>query len=382
VQLPRGLLRRRPPAMQLLGLASLAAVAWALRPAAALLGAAETCPGAIDVPGYGPVQLVATQWNVAKDAAAKVDVVNGQVLPHLKGRAYFADSCQAGKYNFNDYVALGLLGKSLRFTADLSSAGCGCNVALYLTNLHQNPNISNCLDYYCDANSVCGVPCPEIDVMEANQFAWHSTLHTSDDRFGKGAGYGGGGPGWNGPRDWDSSQYGPGGSCIDTNFPFQVAASFPVDESEKLTAMTITLSQPSRPCTLSVTIDGYDGNTSKWAKGDGHGMLELTDALRAGMTPIASFWESKDMLWMDGNGNDTLGPCSKDLVHQCPEVVPMYDFSVVSLTPSKQQQEHGHMLYAMVAVGCVILAALAAGLYLVASRKSHRLLGEENESAD
>ena len=104
--------------------------------------------------------------------------------------------------------------------------------------------------------------------------AWHSTLHTAQDHGGMGAGYGGG-DGWDGPRDFDSSQYGPGAKCIDTNKPFQVAASFPIDADGNMIAMEVKLSQEGKGCPLTMRVDGY-------AKG----YAELTKALAEGMTLI------------------------------------------------------------------------------------------------
>merc|ERR1712203_308533 len=102
---------------------------------------------------------------------------------------------------------------------------------------------SECSDFYCDANSVCGVACAEIDIREANQYAWHSTLHTSHDGNGLAAGYGGGGMGWNGPRDWTAAQYSPNSQCINTSAPFEVEVSFPSDAQGLLKAMEVKLSQ-------------------------------------------------------------------------------------------------------------------------------------------
>ncbi|CAK0850437.1 unnamed protein product, partial [Prorocentrum cordatum] len=209
------------------------------------------CPGEINIDGDGPVQLINTVWNLGDDHAGKVKVdtkvgKNGAVVPYMSGRTYFAEACKPGVYNHNEYVAMNLLGKTFSYTVDLTDAGCGCNAALYLTNLRQNPNVSECQDYYCDANNVCGVSCAEVDIMEANQHAWHSTLHTATDRDGAAVGYGGGGPGWSGPRDWAEKDYGPKGRCVDTEKTFRVSVSFPVDSNGVLTAMDVKLEQKGK----------------------------------------------------------------------------------------------------------------------------------------
>jgi hypothetical protein len=239
----------------------------------------------------------------------------------MDSRSYFASNCTAGHYDFKQYVALNLLGKTMRYTTDLSGAGCGCNAAFYLTSMRQNERPSQCFDYYCDANNVCGESCAEIDIQEANQRAWHSTLHTATDHGGVGAGYGGG-DSWDGPRDWTSQQYGPGAGCIDTSKPFVVAVSFPTDAQGQLAAMEVQLSQPSGrlpPCPLSVRVGSYSG------------MAELSRAMAAGMTPIVSYWSDNNMLWMDGKGSDGQGPCASDNEAACSEHVKFYGFSVASI---------------------------------------------------
>ena len=75
-------------------------------------------------------------------------------------------------------------------------------------------NRTKCGDYYCDANSVCGEACTEMDIQEANNHAFAITPHKCSgdcpsctcDRGGCGA---------------HVQNYGPGGK-IDTTRPFQV----------------------------------------------------------------------------------------------------------------------------------------------------------------
>jgi len=274
------------------------------------------CPGQVNVSGFGLVSIVPTGWQTSTGPAPLSVRDGSRIESHLGSRAYFANDCQAGSYNHTHYLGLNLLGKTMRYMADLSGLGCGCNAAFYLTNMRQNAHKSECLDYYCDANNVCGQSCAEIDVQEASMRAWHSTLHTTADHSGLGLGYGGGGPGWSGPRDWSREQYGPGARCIDTTKPFEVAVSFPVDWQCNLAAMTVTLSQEGHDCPLSLTIGNYNG------------MAEMSAALRAGMTPIVSYWNSEDMLWMDGAGQDGLGPCAEDVPAGCGNLTSFYDFSI------------------------------------------------------
>lgn len=161
--------------------------------------------------------------------------------------------------------------------------------------------------------------------------AWHSTLHVLDDGSGIGAGYGGG-INWNGHRDWTKEEYGPNSRCIETTKPFQVAVSFPVDSTGRLVAMVTELSQPGRPCNLTIKA----GASGYWHNGR-DGMAELTEALKAGMTPIVSYWSSENMLWMDGRGADGLGPCDRDEPEACANRVKFFDFSLEPITAGLQQ---------------------------------------------
>jgi len=142
---------------------------------------------------------------------------------------------------------------------------------------------------------------------------------------------GGGGWNWNGPRDWSTSEYGPGASSIDTSKPFQVEVGFPADGDCQLKAMEITLSQDARSdCTLKLAIDSYSG------------MTEMTEALTAGMTPIVSYWKSADMLWMDGKGADGQGPCETDSPDDCGKRAKFSNFSVGTIPGSACMSRLAH----------------------------------------
>jgi len=324
--------------------------------------AMETCPGTIEFDGYGPVEITVTAVNTDQgDDAATVNVEDGKVMPDYNGRSYFADTCHSGQFDHKAYLALPLLNKAITFTTDMSGLGCGCNAAFYLTNMHQNSKISKCGDYYCDANSVCGVACHEIDIMEGNAHAFHYTLHSEDDRFGVGGGYGGGSPHWSGPREWTKQQYGPGGECINTSEPFQVTAAFPMDSWGMLKAMVITLSQAGKPCNLTGSVTHYDGNTTNSAKGSNAGMAALTGSLKAGVTPIVSFWGHDDMTWMDGVGKDGLGPCAKDTEVNCPNSTTMRDFMLTELPPPEPLW---HLfLWHIIGAGALLAVGAVTGIY-------------------
>lgn len=252
-------------------------------------GGVKTCPGSVSVGGLGNSDVVAAQWNEPGKPAGPVDVQGGRIEAQMWGRAYLANSCSSGSYDNANYLAVKLLGKKLRYTTDISQAGCGCNAAMYLVPMHKNTEATSCEDHYCDASWVCGASCAEIDVQEANTHAWHSALHKEYDMSGVAAGYGG----WvhnNNKYDFNSEKFGPGAKCIDTSLPFQVTASFP-ESGGRLVRMDVTLSQGS--CSLEISHKDYPADP---------GFAQISKALSEGMTPVVSYWKASDMLWMDGPG--------------------------------------------------------------------------------
>ena len=58
------------------------------------------------------------------------------------------------------------------------------------------------------------------------------------------------------------------------------------------------------------------------------GFEELTAALRAGMTPVVSYWSSDGMSWMDGSGSDGQGFCDAEDPAACGAAITISDIAV------------------------------------------------------
>ena len=229
-------------------------------------------------------------------------------------RVYLADSCTEGDYASTTYASPSLLGKTLSLTVDLSAAQCGCNAAFYLVSMAQNTQPGTCGgDYYCDANDVCGVRCAEIDLMEANRYAFHTALHAAWDNNGIAvtiAGAQGYGP----PTD---------GATIDTRRPFRVHSYFQ-SEGGAFTELVTTLTQDDR--SVRITTANF--------------RQEITDALIAGMTPTFSYWSNVDMSWLDGGAGcwENQDTCGESVVYSelslCDDGQPTCDFTRPPFPPS------------------------------------------------
>ena len=195
------------------------------------------------------------------------------------------------------FYKLNLLDKSISFTVELSQAGCGCNAALYLTpmpayNSAQQPDPTKCGNYYCDANNVCGVLCPEIDLVEANNNGMQVTPHKCNSPKGKfydrcdGAGCG------VNLQKSNPGSYGWGNShIIDTRYPFDVKFDFKTS-SGRLSSIDSPFSQSGR----TYRISHNQGNC-------GYYLEELTESFEKGLVIIFSYWgdtnSGKDMTWLD-----------------------------------------------------------------------------------
>lgn len=201
-------------------------------------------------------------------------------------RAYVAQSCD-GSFNPNTFKKVYLLGKTISVTVDLSSVGCGCNAAFYLVSMPASQP-TQCGDYYCDANYVCGVGCPEMDLFEANNNALQVTAHHCSGGPGNWWACDGGGCAQNTYRH-DPNAFGwGGGHTINTQQPFRVSVQFQAP-GNTLTQIITTLSQSGR--TVQMTHNG--GNCGSLSR--------MSQALADGMAITASYWgdTASAMSWLD-----------------------------------------------------------------------------------
>ena len=216
-----------------------------------------------------------------------VSIQDASITLHGGGRVYLGAEDTLGPDSF---YQVPLLGKRIKFDVDLSQVGCSCNGALYAVSMpaydsqqHLVPGKTG--EYYCDANQVGGVYCPEMDIMEANKYAMASTPHTCQyvpphyysycDRGGCGKNV----------LDADYNGYGPG-KTIDTNKPFTLSVSF-ITSNDTLTTLNNYFWQEGR----SIQFNSCNPNYLQW----------MGKSL-PGITVVMSLWGTGagGMSWLDG----------------------------------------------------------------------------------
>jgi Glycosyl hydrolase family 7 len=237
--------------------------------------------------------------------------VSGGTLTIQYGyRAYLVESCDDPN-NFTPAMyenKINFLGRTFSFTVDLSTVGCGCNAAFYLSELpgrQKNGNYVNSSDLYCDANDVGGAFCVEEDVMEANNAAYAATPHRCDAPTSKGyyASCDKGGCGVNSYKI-NPNGYGPGPSfLINTMLPFNVSTNYGTDLNGNLVSVATLLSQGSNSLALPHT-----------DKNCGAAYLESMSEAMVSMVPIWSLWSGEsgaDMSWLDVPPCDVSVACDR-----------------------------------------------------------------------
>lgn len=240
------------------------------------------------------------------------------------------------------YLALHLLGKTLKIDVDVSQIPCGVNAALYLVGIDKNGGLgkgSNSAGSkygtgYGDAQSPTdikfvegtanihndvGSAATEIDILEINRQALAWTLHPCS-RTGKcyreeclkycdkeGADM-------NPYRQGNVNFYGPG-KTLDSNNLFTVATTFR-NSSEGLVEVIQYYEQNGRRIkypssavlngsstlneeSIRNQINAFSGNNGFTVHG---GFKKLTAALEKGMVLVFSIWDdvATDMQWLDG----------------------------------------------------------------------------------
>ena len=289
---------------------------------------AFTCAGAFDVSLDGEKQV----WQVvtAKSTSEHVFANGSTVSIAYNDRAYIVADCPANGGIFSPALfskRLPMLGQAWTFTMDISTAGCGCNGAMYavaMPGIAANGSFAPGRggDYYCDANDVGGVWCTEMDLIEANTAAMAATPHACDAPDAKGhvAKCDGGGCSL-GTKN-NGTLFGPGsGFVIDTRRPFDVITSFPVDSDGSLAAVDTLVRQGGASFLLSHTPAGCG---THWSD-------TLTAPLAAGMVPVFSLWgdssSGSDMTWLD------VPPCSASTGCGGDATVALFsNFAIASLT--------------------------------------------------
>eukprot|EP01065_Artemidia_motanka_P023198 TRINITY_DN2766_c0_g1_i1.p1 TRINITY_DN2766_c0_g1~~TRINITY_DN2766_c0_g1_i1.p1 ORF type:complete len:297 (+),score=119.70 TRINITY_DN2766_c0_g1_i1:69-893(+) len=240
---------------------------------AAVLGSQCTSPVIAGVLSYKD-EGVAKETFIVNKQGSGVTVSGSSVTVEHGPRIYFGSKC-AAKMEQDMFLSLPLLGRTLSYTVDVSAVGCACNAALYMVAMPA-ADPTECGDYYCDANKVCGVNCVEMDVQECNNHAWATTPHSA---------YDGGG------CSKRARPYGTSGG-IDTSKPFRVNMYF---EKAKNGTGIERISTSLRQSGVSVNIT-HDGSCGK-------NLYDVGTAVEKGMVVTVSNWGSSasTMKWLDSD---------------------------------------------------------------------------------
>ena len=214
-------------------------------------------------------------------------------------RSYFLNSAD---YNPDNFYRPNLLGGSVSYDIDMSGVSCGCIAAFYLVKMpahdwNGNPQQTDGW-WYCDAQAVGGVYCPEFDIMEANRHAFQTTAHSCT--------YTGNGH----YSDCDhgghciqnsvdifnhsgNNAYGPGNwYTIDTTQPFNFKIDFNEDGGQ-FSSFVTTLSQNGKQVQTSC----YDGSNN-W----------MTEDIKDMAFAMSNWSGDATWLWKDACGGGCENP--------------------------------------------------------------------------
>ena len=229
-----------------------------------------------------------------------VDSNDGSTIM-LKGyqRGYLAHRPSSRDWSAQRYDKLRLLGRTLRWTIDVSNVGCNCNAALYLTHMPQ-PDAAG--SRYCDIQWGDPERCLEIDLFEGNIKASVATLHTQAGEAADGTcNQWGCQIAW-GPGD-DNCKYGMNSPNVDSGRPFDMSASF-----DSAGRMTITVSQDGRSRRMwDVDMAGNNADSVPDEASE-----RVAASMQDGLVLVASLWSGGEwgLDWLDGGCTDAYPTCN------------------------------------------------------------------------
>ncbi|KOO25747.1 glycosyl hydrolase family7 [Chrysochromulina tobinii] len=239
---------------------------------------------------------------------------------------------QAAKMQWSDvaYEKLAPLDKSLSFTIDMSAVPCGCNAALYLVQMDMPSGDDG--SGYCDIQGFDDPSmkaCTELDVIEGNQKALQSTLHTTPGKGEDGrCNQDGCAANW-GRHEETNPAYGLPNTkgvpshTIDSSKPLHVTATF---TSKRINwyddagcAFEVEVAQGDRRVKLLDSTrdgNGVDRTPRPFASAD---LQRTYEAVTNGLVLVASLWTTDDLSWLDG-GCDAEYPKSSSAGVEAAEV--------------------------------------------------------------
>lgn len=181
----------------------------------------------LPVDGLGPPSA-----GVAEDFGGNAWATGAQYGLKNGGKVYYVENAKATNWWETKFLRFDLRGKTFSYTANLQGVGCGVVATLYFVAMG-NPGGGPSAPY-CDIQPGRGwKPCFELDVMEANAHAFHSSLHAHEGvandgscnaRIGCVANMGRYPFTPSGLKTGDL--YGPGSPGINSDKPFEVVAQF------------------------------------------------------------------------------------------------------------------------------------------------------------
>ena len=232
---------------------------------------------------------VAPSAGWALDHGAGMSVREGRLRIAGEARAYLVRDFKQRGWSHHAYLRFDLT-DPLTFDLDLNEVPCGCVASIYLVKM-KDPTLRH--SNYCDA-AVSLIPglgdetCTELDLVEANQNALQSAIHTQTgtissfgskqcDRYGCFA-------------RTEHESFGHRGSTIDTRRPFEVRAEVKADGE-----MIVTLSQADRRV---VSFNKHMGGNPQGTGVPDKALKDTSDSMGE-MALVASLWKTTEK-WLDG----------------------------------------------------------------------------------